>query len=159
MKKLFKLIDHNKSGYIDRHDWIKFCLANYESQELQRLHDMILMCFKDKFDEDHREIDPALHKRRKSLFEAMTRDLELIFGKEEAERIASHKLKEMYPNYSASRSRQISVVHDGLYDANYTHSDMNDHLDEKDAVHVVAQRELRSKTQDLNTGSPPSTNI
>ena len=42
MAKLFNLMDGDNSGYIDRQDWITFCMQNYESKELQRLHDSVL---------------------------------------------------------------------------------------------------------------------
>ena len=42
MAKLFHLMDGDKSGYIDQQDWITFCMQNYESNELQRLHDSVL---------------------------------------------------------------------------------------------------------------------
>jgi len=42
MAKIFKLMDNDKSGYIDRQDWITFCMQSYESKELQRLHDSVL---------------------------------------------------------------------------------------------------------------------
>jgi len=42
MAKLFKLMDGDKSGYMDRQDWITFCMQIYESPELQRLHDSVL---------------------------------------------------------------------------------------------------------------------
>ena len=42
MSKLFTLMDGDKSGYIDRQDWITFCMTSYSSKELQRLHDSVL---------------------------------------------------------------------------------------------------------------------
>jgi len=42
MAKIFKLMDNDKSGYIDRQDWITFCMQQYENKELQRLHDSVL---------------------------------------------------------------------------------------------------------------------
>merc|ERR1712228_36538 len=35
-------INGDKSGYIDRQDWITFCMTSYNSKELQRLHDSVL---------------------------------------------------------------------------------------------------------------------
>merc|ERR1712176_390757 len=35
-------MDGDKSGYIDRQDWITFCMTSYNSKELQRLHDSVL---------------------------------------------------------------------------------------------------------------------
>eukprot|EP01083_Nonionella_stella_P005657 16353_1 len=46
MSKLFKLMDGDKSGYIDRQDWINFCMTNYQSRELQRIHDSVLASVK-----------------------------------------------------------------------------------------------------------------
>ena len=43
MIKLFKLMDGDYSGYIDRQDWITFCITSYQSTELQRLHDKVLI--------------------------------------------------------------------------------------------------------------------
>ena len=41
MSKLFKLIDEDKSGYINRQDWKTFCMTFYDSKESQRLQDAV----------------------------------------------------------------------------------------------------------------------
>eukprot|EP01084_Bolivina_argentea_P205317 350770_1 len=38
----FKLMDGDKSGYIDRQDWILFCMTSYASNELKRLQHCVL---------------------------------------------------------------------------------------------------------------------
>lgn len=42
MSKVFKLMNGDKSGYIDRQDWITFCMTTYQSNELQRIQDSVL---------------------------------------------------------------------------------------------------------------------